>query len=391
MGDSITEQKLYSKNIESYIVACAGRTDVRVFQFGWGGETAGGFANRAANDLADFRPTTVTLCYGMNDGSYQPFNDGIGKRYEDSLRKVLEILRGSGVKHIVVGSPGAVDTFYFKRDNFAPQTGADGYNESLAHLGKIGKKLADEFQQSFADMHQPMIDAMLKSKPVLGDKYDVCGSDGFHPNDNGHLVMACAFLKGLGFDGDIGTVTVDMSGNTTATDGHKVVSSAPGSAELESTRYPFCFQGEPKSSNGTLSIVPFIPFNAELNRYTLKVANLKVAKAIVEWGGKSKEFTKEQLAAGVNLAAEFAGMTPFEGSFREFEKRVFAKQNFETFCIKEVTTKLRPFSPEAKADFDVAAAFDALRANLSSRQKALDDKAREALQPVKHSIKVTPL
>lgn len=387
-GDSITERKLYTKFMEAYIVACSGRTDVSVFQFGWSGQTAGGFADRAANDLAAFQPSTVTLCFGMNDGGYQPFNESIGKRFEDSMKRGLIVLRDNGIKHIVVGSPGAVDTFYFNR------TGGGDYNHNLAQLGKIGKKLAGEIQQSFADVHQPMIDAMLKAEPVLGKEYDVCGTDGYHPNENGHLVMAYAFLKGLGFDGDIGTITVDMNGNAKATEGHKVVSSAPGSAELESVRYPFCFQGNEKSPSGTLSIVPFIPFNAELNRYTLKVANLNAAKARVEWGTQLNEFTKEQLAAGVNLAAEFAARTPFEGVFLEYLNRVAAKQEFETYYIKEVINKFRMLSPSAKADPDVAAvlpALDNLRAKLAARHKALDDKAREVLQPVKHIITVTPL
>ena len=362
---------------------------MRVFQFGWGGETAGGFAGRAVNDLATFQPTTVTLCYGMNDGSYRPFNEEIGRNYENSMRRVMTTLKDMGVKHVVVGSPGAVDTFYFKRDNFAPKTGADGYNDNLAQLGGIGQKLAAEFQQTFANVNQPMIDAMLKSKPVLGEKYDVCGGDGFHPNANGHLVMASAFLKGLGCDGDIGTITVDMSGNATATEGHKVVTSAPGAAELESTRYPFCFQGDEKSSNGTRSIAPFIPFNAELNRYTLKVANLNGSKAKVEWGTQSKEFTKEQLTAGINLAAEFT-VTPFDGNFGEYLNRVAGKQNYETMLIKELVTKFRAFEGVAKEDPAVAAAFDTLRVKLSQRQKSLDDKAREALTPVKHTIKITP-
>jgi len=38
IGDSITEQKLYSKFIETYLLACTGRTDIKCFQFGWGGE-----------------------------------------------------------------------------------------------------------------------------------------------------------------------------------------------------------------------------------------------------------------------------------------------------------------------------------------------------------------
>ena len=81
VGDSITEQKQYTRFIEAYLVACAGRPDVKVFQFGWGGETAGGFAQRAMNDLAVFKPTTVTLCYGMNDGGYRPFDENVGKNY----------------------------------------------------------------------------------------------------------------------------------------------------------------------------------------------------------------------------------------------------------------------------------------------------------------------
>ena len=44
VGDSITEQKLYSKFIETYLLACTGRTDIKCFQFGWGGEQAAGFA-----------------------------------------------------------------------------------------------------------------------------------------------------------------------------------------------------------------------------------------------------------------------------------------------------------------------------------------------------------
>lgn len=77
IGDSITEQKLYSKFIEGYLLACTGRDDLIVFQFGWSGERADGFANRLANDLAVFHPTVATTCYGMNDGSYQPYNEAI--------------------------------------------------------------------------------------------------------------------------------------------------------------------------------------------------------------------------------------------------------------------------------------------------------------------------
>lgn len=390
VGDSITEQKLYSRYIEAYVVACAGRPDVRVFQFGWGGETAGGFANRAVNDLGLFHPTTVTLCYGMNDGGYRPFDENTGKSYEGSMRNVLTILKDNGIKHVVVGSPGAVDTFHFRRDNFAPKSGADGYNETLSQLGMIGKKLAGEFQQVFADVHQPMVEAMKKAKPVLGEQYAVCGGDGFHPDANGHLVMAAAFLKGLGCDGSIGNLTIDMNGGAKGSDGHAVVSGSGGSAEFESVRYPFCFTGDSKDPQGTRSIAPFLPFNQDLNRLTLTVSGLSAAKAKVEWGGAAREFSREQLAAGVNLAAEFPA-TPFDANFSNYLGKVGEKQQFETVLIKQLVTNFRYFDGDAKADPEMAAAFQTLKSKLAARHEALDMQARAALRPVRHMVKVTPL
>ena len=114
IGDSITEQKLYSKYMEAYLLACSGVSDVHVFQFGWGGEQAGGFAARMDNDLTVFRPTVATLCYGMNDGGYQPYRDEIGKNYENNMRNILAKLEKMNVKSVVVGSPGAVDTNFFR-------------------------------------------------------------------------------------------------------------------------------------------------------------------------------------------------------------------------------------------------------------------------------------
>ena len=380
VGDSITEQKVYSKFIETYLLASAGRTDIKVFQYGWSGERAGGFSARMENDLSTFQPTAMTLCYGMNDGSYVAFNANIGNEYEKNMRAVLTKASQLGVTQVVAGSPGAVDTKYYAK---APT--ADVYNDNLAHLRDIDRKLATEYRTGFANVHDEMIDAMTKAKAALGPDYDVCGRDGVHPGANGQLLMASAFLKTLGLDGNIGTITIDMKGNATATEGHKVLTSSAGSAELESTRWPFCFEGDAKA--GTRSILPFCDFNEKLNRYTLQVKNLSAPKAKVTWGKETKEFTKEQLASGINLAAEF-NQTPFDGAYSKFSGAVGTKQSHETMMIKNLITNFRAFAAEVKQDAEFGAALEVLKKKMASKQQQLDTDARKFLVPVKHTIKV---
>jgi len=382
IGDSITEQKLYSKFIECYLLACTGREDLIVFQFGWSGERADGFANRLANDLAVFHPTVATTCYGMNDGSYQPYNDGIGGAYEKNMTRVIEGLKAAGISTIAVGSPGGVDPDFFTR--------LDGkvYNETLAKLRDIAKGLAEKNGLPFANVYDTMMSALPKSKEANGKEYAPFGGDGFHPAPAGQLLMAQAFLKALGMDGAIGTITVDAKG-ATASEGHRVISSADGTIELESSRWPFCFDADPKNPGSTRSILPFTNFNEELNRLTLVVKDLSKAKAKVTWGTQSKEFTKEQLEAGINLAAEFSA-TPFDEPFMKLMEAVATKQQFETTAIKNLVTNFRLFGEDAKSDAELAAAFETVRKKVGEKHAAHHASARKRIQPVKHTVKVEP-
>ena len=389
IGDSITEQKLYSKYIETYLLAVEGRQDVRVCQFGWSGETAGGFLGRMKNDLAVFQPTIATLCYGMNDGTYRPFEESIGKRYGDAMRGILANFKETNTR-VIVGTPGAVDTKFFVKPSFAAANPAQSYNESLEQLGKIGRSLANEFHQGFADVHGPMMDSMSKAKKTLGENYDVCGSDGVHPAANGQLIMAYAFLKGLGCEGKVGELQVDYAGKASASTGHKVLGYASGKLEVESQKYPFCFEGDPKASNGTRSILPFLPFNQDLNRFTLKVTNFTASKAKVTWGSESREFTKEQLSAGINLAAEFSS-TPFDEPFKKVMGAVAAKQAFETGMIKGMITGFRMFQAESQRDPEWKTIFEKLTGKLSSRHKELEADVHKTIAPVKHTLTITAI
>lgn len=385
VGDSITEQKLYSRFMELYLTVCQPQLNLSICQFGWGGERANDFYSRMKNDMLEFNPDVVTTCYGMNDGSYCAYRAEIGKTYEKWMTLIVKDLKAANAI-VVVGSPGAVDSKYFNRN----QIHAGVYNENLAQLKAIDQKIASAFGMPFANVHDSMVETMTRAKAGLGEDYDVCGRDGIHPGANGHLVMAYAFLKALQMDGEIGSIQIDMNGKGSASNAHEVVASSAGMIELSSTRYPFCFSGDEKSSSGTRSILPFLPFNAELNRMTLVVKNLSTKQANVSWGETTKLFSRADLEKGINLANEFIN-NPFSQPFAVIDAAVVAKQNFETVMIKQQISGYPALLNAFKSDGEMVAHLTAMRPLLWKRQRQLADEVRAAFKPVRHRLVVSPV
>src|ERR1019366_8360902 len=106
-GDSITEQKKYSRLMEDYLTMCVPQLDVSVRQFGWGGETAPQFLARMTNDCLRFNPSIATTSYGMNDHHYKPYEDSIGQDYRSNSIAVVKAFKAEGAR-VIVGSPGSI-------------------------------------------------------------------------------------------------------------------------------------------------------------------------------------------------------------------------------------------------------------------------------------------
>src|SRR4051812_33715029 len=265
-GDSITEQKMYSRIMETYLTVCAPELDISVRQYGWGGEKADGFWRRITNDCLRFKPTIATTCYGMNDHGYRPYEEKIGWTYRSNQLGVVRSFQDNGVR-VVLGSAGCIGG---KKDWNAESVASKNIN--LCTLRNIDIDIAEQRHTAFADVFWPMLVAGWEGQHKYATNYAIAGGDGVHPGWAGHTVMAYAFLRGLGLDGDIGTYTVDLkSGNATASKGHEVVSAKNGEVEIQSTRYPFCATGDLNSDKSIRSAMTLIPFNQELNRLTLKV------------------------------------------------------------------------------------------------------------------------
>ena len=373
-GDSITEQKMYSRLMETYLTACVPELEVTVRQYGWSGEKAPGFLARMTNDVLRFHPTIATTCYGMNDHRYQPFIEEIGREYRENSQAIVRAFKANGAR-VIQGSPGTVG----KMPSWVKSAkgNINDLNLGLLELRNIGVQLAGEEQVGFADVYLPMLVEGFRAQREFGPDYMVAGKDGVHPGWAGQLVMAYAFLKALGLDGNIGTITVDLAdGSAAASTGHRVLAASKNEVQLESARYPFCATGSTNDDGSIRSGMALVPFNEELNRLTLVVRNATAPRYRVTWGEASRIYTAAELAKGVNLAADFA-TNPFSEAFNRVDDAVGKKQAYETRQIKELF-----HGPEGKADKDATAALtEKARAPLAAA-------IGRAMKPVKHTLRI---
>ena len=380
IGDSITEQKMYSQIIETYLTVCMPELKITARQFGWSGETAEGFLHRMTNDCLRFNPTVATLCYGMNDHRYRPFDVENGGWYVERYSAVMSNLLAVNCR-VVLGSPGCVGKVpgWTKSGAYT----RDELNINLCALRDLDIGIANSGGARFADVFWTMFKAGYEGQKRYGtanDSYMISGKDGVHPGWAGHLVMAYTFLRAMGLDGDIGTLTVDLAARTaTATAGHTVESFAHNQMTIVSTKYPFCAGGETNSDNSLRSGTTLVPFFEELSRFKLVVNNASAAQYQVVWGNTSNLYTSAQLAAGVNLSADFVD-NPFCEPFKKVDEAVKAKQNFETHQIKQIF-----HSKEAQTN------MVALVEQTESERSPLAAAIAIAMVPVRHTISILPV
>src|SRR6266480_542796 len=345
-GDSITEQKMYSRIMETYLTVCVPELEITVRQYGWSGERAPGFLARMTNDCLGFKPTVATTCYGMNDHEYRPYEERIGQTYRETSTEIVESFKTHGVR-VIQGSPGCVGKMpgWVKSANGT----VEDLNLNLCNLRNIGIEIAEAEKAGFADVFWPMLTAGFEARKNYGADYAIAGKDGIHPGWAGQLIMAYAFLKALGLDGEIGAFSVDLAHNqATVTKGHELVSFKDGALQIRSHRYPFCATGESNSDTSIRSGMALVPFNPELNRLMLVVKNAPLKSYKVTWGNETKTYSTEQLSKGVNLADDFP-VNPFSDAFDKVDAAVAAKQAYETRQIKDLF-----HGPEGKADIDLA-------------------------------------
>lgn len=375
-GDSITEQKRYSLIIETYLAACMPELGIECRQFGWSGEQAGGFASRMARDVLRFKPDVATTCYGMNDFRYVPYDAAIAEQYRKNLGTVIDTFQQADCK-VVLGSPGIIDSVphWVKTASGTQQE----LNLALSRFRNLGAELAMSRRIRFADVYQPMLIADWEAKRKHGPDFKVAGKDGVHPGWAGHGVMAHAFLRALGLDGNLGEIVIEGD-QATASGGHEVLAFREGVLNLRSKRLPFAAgPGDAANDDHLRAGFALVPFDEQLNRFVLRIAHPSAARYEVIWGKETRQYDAAALEKGVSLAADFIEH-PLLEPFRKVWQAAAEKQAYETRQMKELM-----HGPEGRADFDATVALtEKVHAELRRKLAA-------SLQPVDHAITVRPL
>jgi lysophospholipase L1-like esterase len=200
IGDSITDAgraypvglraglgEGYVAFVDSLLSAILPERRIRVLNTGISGNRVTDLEARWQRDVLDLRPDWLSVMIGINDvwrqfdSALDPGQVGID-RYEAVYRALLGRTRPA-LKGLALLTP------YFIEAN-----ASDPMRKRMDEYGRVVKRLAAEFDAVFVDT-QAAFDRYLAHRP----SQSLCG-DRVHPNKTGHMILAKAFLTGVGLE-----------------------------------------------------------------------------------------------------------------------------------------------------------------------------------------------
>lgn len=296
VGDSITEQLLYSNYVEMWTVTRFPKWKLTFRNVGIGGDRSVGGNSRFARDILLHKPTAITVDFGMNDGGYKAFEEATFKPYMDGLQGMADQAKAANIR-VAWATPQPLD----KADQ-GPTALSDVYNQTLEKFSDGVRVIAEKNGGLFVDQFHPYL-KVLDSARSKGPKYErITAGDAVHPGPPGQALMAASILKGLSFPSLVSAVEIDAAGKKVVTASNCEVSNiTTNDGGLQFARLDGALPFFPPES---ASILQWTPILEELNDYRLKVTGLAAGTYDVRIGGKPvAKLSAEQLAGGVNLAA----------------------------------------------------------------------------------------
>ncbi len=382
LGDSITEQHLYSNYLEIWTVTRFPRWHITFRNVGIGGDRSTGGNSRFERDILTYKPTAMTVDFGMNDGNYQEFREPAYKTYMNGLQGIANQAKAAGVRVAWV-TPSPVEK---KEDGSAMQ----GYNETLEKYSAGVKEIAEKNHGLFVDQFHPFVAALDKAR-AADPKKRIGGGDAVHPGAPGQALMAAEILKGLHFPSLVSSVEIDAAAD-------KVNEAQNCTAEKlrakkDHVQFLQMDASLPFFPAAAKSILTWSPLEEQLNDYRLKVTGLTPIKYSVSLGGtKVAEYSAEQLAQGVNLAAPALSKGPVADQVKQVAAAVEAKNKyyhdriFRGIVLAGPVPEYLEITPEEAQARKKAATEKRLK-----RIQELEAAIQHALAPRPHLVVIAPV
>ena len=320
IGDSITEQHLYSNYVEMWTVTRFPKWKITFRNVGIGGDRSVGGNSRFARDVLLHKPTAMTVDFGMNDGSYREFSDQTFKPYMDGLQGMADQATAANIRTAWV-TPQPLD------NDEQGKTALTGYNQTLEKFSDGVRAISEKNSGKFVDQFHPYLQ-VLDAARSKADKYNrITAGDAVHPGPPGQALMAASILKGLNFPSLVAAVEIDAKQN-------KVVSQENCSVEgLQATATSVKFKKLDKAlpffPEDASSILPWTPILDELNDYKIQVTGLAPGKYKVRIDSVDvAELSAESLGAGVDIAAEVLKSGPIAEQAKKVKEAVENKNRY---------------------------------------------------------------
>jgi lysophospholipase L1-like esterase len=379
-GDSITDQRLYTTFVETYVVTRFPRWSVSFTHSGWGGDrvtggAGGGVVERLNRDVFAYKPTVVTVMLGMNDGRVRAFDPQIFDIYSTGYRNIVKRLKeGAPGVRITAIQPSPYDDV--TREPRFP----GGYNAVLVRYGQFLRDLASAEGLTLSDLNAPVTAMLERARSADPDLAQKIIPDRVHPGASGHLIMAGALLKAWNAPALVSSVEIDAAARRVLKSEKAAVAGAEFSPVLSWTQTDESLPVPIDFSDAVMALaVNSSDFQQTLNRQALTVVGLKPGDhTLLIDGDEIAVFTAAQLAAGVNLAGF---KTPMYAQAARVHSLTLKHNNVHAARWRNLQVPLAADEPAALES--ALATLDALDAELAARQRA-------AAQPRPHQFELRP-
>jgi lysophospholipase L1-like esterase len=309
-GDSITEQDLYTALVETYIFTRFPRLNVSFINSGWGGDWVeggggGGIEDRLRRDVFAYRPTVMTVMFGMNDACYSEFIPKCFEVFKEGYERLLGLMKTELPQlRLTLLQPSPFDDFTGSSAWRMPPPITGGYNNVLVRYGQFVKQLAGTQRLIAADLNESVVSVLRKAQAVDPNIAQKIIPDRIHPALAGHLLMAEALLKAWNAPALVTSVELDAARKRIEHVANTDITELKISDNLSWIQDDKALPLPLDTSDPVLALVLSLSdVLTNLDEQTLKVTNLRAARYKLKIDDfELGAWTNEQLAQGINLA-----------------------------------------------------------------------------------------